>query len=135
MIREFLESVYKRTIGALWRTLSRSAVSVASRWGIVQLLYVAAILVLMAGIVNAVVLPYPSQAQPVAPTGSETIPETFIDAMVILLGGAGIYMTYVSGRQTTRSRMVNLYLGFALLLISISVMVGVYLITYKALTG
>jgi hypothetical protein len=135
MIREFLESVYKRTIGALWRTLSRSVVSVASRWGIVQLLYVVAILALMAGIVNAVVLPYPNQAQPVAPTGSETIPETFIDAMVILIGGAGIYMTYISGRQTTRSRMVNLYLGFALLLISVSVIVGVYLITYKALMG
>jgi hypothetical protein len=131
MIRELLESAYKRTIGALWRVLSRSAVSVANRWGVVQLLYVVAIVALMAGIVNAVVLPYPNQAQPVAPAGSETIPETFINAMVILVGGAGIYITYVSGRQTTRSRMVNLYLGFALLLIAISVITGIYLVTFK----
>jgi hypothetical protein len=134
MITEFLESAYKRTIGALWRVLSRSVTSVANRWGVVEVLYVVAIVGLMAGIVNAVVLPYTGaggQATPVAPAGSETIPETFIDAMIILVGAAGIYMTYVSGRQTTRSRMVNLYLAFALLLIAISVTTGVYLVIYK----
>lgn len=134
MIREFLESAYKRTIGAVWRFLSRSVMSVANRWGVVEVLYVVAIVGLMAGIVNAVVLPYTGpggQATPIAPSGSETIPETFIDAMIVLVGAAGIYMTYISGRQTTRSRMVNLYLGFALLLIAVSVITGVYLVIYK----
>lgn len=128
MIRELLESGYKKTIGALWR----SASSVAGRWGAVQLLYVLAVVGLMAGFVNAVILPVPNQAQAVFPgSGDQTIPETFIDAMVILLGGSGVYLTYISGRQTMRSRMVNMYLGFALLLISVAVMMGVYLVNVK----
>jgi hypothetical protein len=91
-----------------------------------------AVIGLMAGFINAVVLSVPNQAQAVYPgAGAQTIPETFIDGMVILLGGAGIYLTYISGRQTTRSRMVNLYLSFALLMIAISVLMGLYLVTLK----
>jgi len=131
MIRRLLESGYKRTIGALWSALWRAGTAATNRLGVVQLVYLVVAVGLMAGLVNAVVLPYSNQATPVAPPGYETIPEIFIDAMIILLGGAGIYMAYVSGRQTTRSRMVNLYLGVALLLISVSVAMGLYLITIK----
>lgn len=132
MIRNLLESGYRKTIGAVWNLLRRIVGSAVNKWGVVQVLYVIIVVALMAGFVNAVVLPVPNQAQPVYPaTGSQTIPETFINAMVILFGGAGIYLTYVSGRQTTRSRMVNLYLGFALLLIAVSVLMGLYLVTLK----
>lgn len=132
MIRRILESTYKKTIGALWNFLRRTTTSAANRWGVVQLLYVLVVCGLMAGFVNAVVLPVPNQTQAVYPSdGYQTIPETFIDAMVILLGGAGIYLTYMSGRQTTKSRMVNLYLVIALLLISISMMTGIYLVNLK----
>ena len=134
MIRDMLENGYRRTVGAFWNWLSRSAGVAANRWGILQVIYVVVAIGLLAGFVDAVVLPLPSvyQAQPVySGTGQQTIAETFIDAMVILLGGAGIYLTYISGRQTTRSRMVNLYLGFAILLIAISVMMGLYLVTIK----
>ena len=134
MIRDELENVYQRTIGAFWNRLSRSIGVAANRWGILEVIYLIVAIGLMAGFVDAVVLPLPAayQAQPVyGATGQQTIPETFIDAMVILLGAAGIYLTYISGRQTTKSRMVNLYLGFAILLIAISVMMGLYLITLK----
>ena len=130
MIRELIESAYKRTIGSLWRSVS----SIAVRWGVAQLLYVAAVIGLMAGLVNAVVLPIGgTQAFEVVyqGAGDQTIPETFINAMVILLGGSGIYLTYISGRQTTKPRMVSLYLGFALLLISVTVMAGIYLNNFK----
>jgi hypothetical protein len=129
MIRTILDSAYKKTIGSLWNLLRRSA---ANRWGVVQLLYLLVVIGLMAGFVNAVVLPVPNQTTAVYPTtGAQTIPETFIDAMVILLGGGGIYLTYMSGRQTTKSRMVSLYLAVALLLITISVMTGLYLVNIK----
>jgi hypothetical protein len=134
MIREIIERSYKKTMGAAWSWLSRSTSSLANRIGVVQLVYILVAAGLMAGFVNAVVLPVTGSAaaDPVYPaTGAQTIPETFIDAMVILLGGAGIYLTYVSGRQTTKSRMVNLYLAVALLLVSLSVMMGLYLITAK----
>ena len=132
MIRTMLDSAYRRTVGALWSLLKRSATSATNRWGAIQLLYVLVVVALMAGFVNAVVLPVPNQTVAVYPTtGAQTFPETFIDAMVILLGGAGIYLTYMSGRQTTRSRMVNLYLAVALMLIAISVLTGLYLVNIK----
>lgn len=132
MIRRILESGYKRTIGALWGLLWRTATSVANRWGVVQLLYVLVVIGLMAGFVNAVVLPLPNQGEAVYPgAGAQTIPETFIDAMVILMGGAGIYLTFISGRQTTKSRMVNLYLAFALMLVAVSLLMGLYLVSLK----
>jgi hypothetical protein len=132
MIRTILDTAYRRTVGALWNLLRRSATSATNRWGAIQLVYVLVVVALMAGFVNAVVLPVPNQTVAVYPqTGYQTFPETFIDAMVILLGGAGIYLTYMSGRQTTKSRMVNLYLAVALLLIAISVMTGLYLVNIK----
>ena len=132
MIRTILDSAYKRTAGALWNVLKRSAASAANKWGAIQIVYVLVVVALMAGFVNAVVLPVPNQTVAVYPTtGAQSFPETFIDAMVILLGGAGIYLTYMSGRQTTKSRMVNLYLAVALLLIAISVMTGLYLVNVK----
>ena len=130
MIRGVLEAAYNKSIGALWNWLSKLATTATTRWGAMQLIYAIVVLALLAGFVDAVVLPLPAQyqAQPVfTGTGQQTIPETFIDAMVILMGAAGIYLTYISGRQTTRSRMVNLYLGIAILLITVSVMMGLYL--------
>ena len=132
MIRRALETSYRKTLGALWRAIWRSATSVGNRVGVLQLAYVLVVVGLMAGFVNAVVLPVKNQAEPIYPaSGAQTIPETFIDAMVILLGGAGIYLTYMSGRQTTKSRMVNMYLGVAILLIAISVLMGLYLVSLK----
>ncbi|HME19624.1 MAG TPA: hypothetical protein VKF15_07815 [Nitrososphaerales archaeon] len=129
MIRTILDSAYRKTVGSLWDLLKRSA---ANRWGVVQLLYLLVVVSLMAGFVNAVVLPVPNQTAAIYPTtGAQSIPETFIDAMVILLGGGGIYLTYMSGRQTTKSRMVSLYLAVALLLIIISMMTGLYLVNVK----
>jgi hypothetical protein len=132
MIRRLIESAYRKTVGTLLDALRRPASSLVSGWGAAQVLYVVGIVALMAGFVNAVVLPVPNQAQAVYPgSGSQTLPETFIDAMVILLGGAGVYLTYASGKQTTKSRMVNLYLAIALLLVSATLITGVYLVNIK----
>ena len=98
----------------------------------VRLLYVVIVVALMAGFIDAVFFPLPNQAQIIQPgPGAQTIPEAVIDSFVILLGAAGIYVAYISGRQTTKSRMVNLYLGIALLLIAISVFTGIYLSILK----
>ena len=134
MIRELFDTAYRKTVGSLWNWISRSTSSLAGRIGALQLVYIIVAAALMGGLVNAVVLPVTgtAAADPVYPgSGAQTIPETFIDAMVILLGGAGIYLTYISGRQTTKSRMVNLYLAIALLLVSLSVMMGLYLVNAK----
>jgi hypothetical protein len=132
VIRRVLERSYNATVGALRNALAGVLQSLSSRTGLLQLLYVIALVVLMGGFVNAVFFPLPDQGQIIYPgAGAQTIPEAVLDAAVILVGGAGIYVTYVSGRQTTRSRMVNLYLAIALLLIALSVIMGLEITIIK----
>lgn len=132
MIREILEKGYGRTVGAARNALARSFGSIANRGGLVQLLYVIVIVALMAGFIDAVFFPVANQAQIIQPgPGAQTIPEAVIDSFVILLGGAGIYVAYISGRQTTKSRMVNLYLAIALIFIATSIFMGIYLSILK----
>jgi len=132
VIRRVLETVYNGTIGGLRNALLKIVGPATKRTGLVQIVYLLGIVGLMAGFVNAVFFPVPNQGLIVYPgSGAQTIPEALIDSIVVLIGGAGIYITYVSGRQTTRSRMVNLYLSVALLLIAISVFMGIYLSVLK----
>lgn len=132
MIRDVLEKWYGLVVGRSRETVMRSLVARLNRAGLVQVLYVVAVVALMAGFIDAVFFPLANQAQIVSPgPGAQTIPEAVIDAFVILIGSAGIYVGYVSGRQTTKSRMVNLYLGVALMLIAISVFMGIYLSILK----
>ena len=132
MIRGILEGLYNRTIGALRDYLSGVFSAATRGGGLLQLLYVLGVVGLMAGFINAVVFPVPNQSYIVYPSGgAQTIPEALIDAFVIMVGGAGLYLTYVSGRQTTRARTVNLYLGLALLLIIVSVLAGIEIARLK----
>jgi hypothetical protein len=126
MIREALESAYRKTIGALKDSLAGFISSITRGGNLIQLLYVLLIVALMAGFVNAVFFPVPNQSYIPYPGGSAmTIPEAIVDAFVIVVGAAGIYLAYLSGRQTARTRTVNLYLGLALLLIIVSIFTGI----------
>ncbi|HEV2225473.1 MAG TPA: hypothetical protein VGR56_01560 [Nitrososphaerales archaeon] len=132
MIREALESAYKKTIGALRDRLVEYASSITKRAGLLQLLYVLFVVALAAGFINAVVFPVPNQSYIPYPGGSaETVPEAIIDSFVIIVGGAGIYLAVLSGRQTVRTRTVSLYLGLALLLIIVSLFTGIDLAILK----
>ena len=80
----------------------------------------------MAGFIDAVVFPVPNQSYIPFPSGSAmTIPEAVLNAFVIAVGAAGIYLVYLSGRQTAKTRTVNMYLGLALLLLIVSVFTGI----------
>ncbi len=126
MIREAIESAYKRTIGALKDALLGFVSSLTRGGGLMQTLYVVLLVALMAGFVNAVVFPVPNQSYIPYPSGSaQTIPEAIVDAFIIVVGGAGIYLVYLSGRQTVRSRTVSLYLGLALLMLVVAVFTGI----------
>ena len=126
MIRQLLVRWYGITFGSLRTWFLGVMGNASNRSGLLQMLYVVVIVGLMAGFINAVVFPVPNQGQIIyRGPGAQTIPEAIIDAFIILLGGAGIYITYISGRQTTRARAVNLYLGLALLLIAVSILAGI----------
>ncbi len=126
MIREVIAVAYRRTVGALKDWFLGFVSSITRGGGLLQALYILFIVALMAGFINAVVFPVANQSYIPYPAGSaQTIPEAIVDAFVIVVGGAGIYLTYLSGRQTTRSRTVNLYLGLALLLLIVSIFTGI----------
>jgi hypothetical protein len=125
LIREILESWYGKTIVAAKRSLSGYVSSVTKGGGMLQVLYVIVVVALMAGFVDAFFFPLPDQSIIVYPNAAaQTIPEALIDFFIIAVGGAGIYLTILSGRQTTRPRTVNLYLGLALLLVAVSLFAG-----------
>ena len=132
MIREMLESGYRKTIGAL-RSYTWDMVTRGTRGsGLLQLGYVLVLVALIAGFVSAVFSPVDNQTYIVYPTsGAQSIPEMLVDSFVILVGGAGVYLVYLSGRQTVRTRTVNLYLGLAILLITVSVLTGIELAILK----
>ena len=132
MIRELIESGYNRTIGNLknvfWRFLGR----ISRRGNLLVVLYVILMVGLAGGFVDALAFRVPDQGILIYPgAGAQTISEALLDSFVILLGGAGIYLTYISGRQTTKARAVNMYLGLALLLLAVSMLAGVQLLLLK----
>ena len=132
MIRRALESAYRKTLGGVANALTGFFSSLTRGGGLLQFLYVVFVTCLMAGFINAVVFPVTNQSLIVYPSGgAQTIPEAILDAFVIFIGGAGVYLTYISGRQMTRSRTVNLYLGLALLMIVVSVFIGIDLAILK----
>jgi hypothetical protein len=132
MIRQALESAYRKTIGSFRDSVVGLLGSLMRRGGLAQALYVLILVALMAGFVTAIVYPVPNQTYIPYPNGqAETIPEAVVNAFVIITGGAGVYLVYLSGRQTAKTRTVNLYLGLALLLLVVSIFAGIDLAILK----
>jgi nitrogen fixation/metabolism regulation signal transduction histidine kinase len=125
---------YNRTIGAALDWSWEKVSSGASRGDFLEVIYVVVLIGLMAGFVDAIVNPIGNQGIVIYPgIGGQTVPESVINSLVIALGGAGVYLTFLSGRQTIRARAVNMYLGLALLLIVASVIMGIDVAKIKGL--
>jgi len=131
LIRSWFDSIVDQFWNRLTKVTSKSglATEIRNRW--MEVLYVLGILLMTAGLVNAVLQPvnigyiiYPSSAD-------QSATETGVDALALLIGAVGIYLSYLSGRQTTKSRMVNFYLTIGLLLIAIAVYIGIYVLGSK----
>lgn len=131
MIRDWFDSLVDQFWNRLSKATSRSglAAEIKNRW--MEVLYILGIVVMTAGLVNAVLQPvnigyliYPSSAD-------QSATETVVDSLALAIGAAGIYLSYLSGRQTTKSRMVNFYLTIGLLLIAIAVYIGIYVLSSK----
>jgi len=134
MIRELVTSGYKKTLGALKDIVWGLFGSILRRGSLLPVIYVLIMVGLAGGMVDALAFPVPDQGAIVYPgAGAQTIAEGVLDAFVILLGGAGIYLTFISGRQTTKARAVNMYLGIALLLLAVSTLAGIQLLQLKGI--
>ena len=134
MLGKVVQSVLDDVRGTSGRLLSRIFPAATRGQGLYQFLYLALLVSLISGFVNALAFPVGNQTYLLYPSGgAETIPEAILDAFVIATGAGGVYLTYISGRQTVKSRAVNLYLGLALLLISVSILAGMDLAILKGL--
>lgn len=132
MIRERLDSVLDTLKGDVERVYGRNgAIASLSKGRWLEFLFIGAIVVMAAGIVNAVIQPVSSGSIIYPNQGFQSIGETVMDAFVVLLGGAGIYVSYMSGRQTTKPRMVNFYLIIGLLLLATATYLGIYVYSAK----
>jgi hypothetical protein len=133
MIRALIKLGYERTVGTLKGIVWGLFGPILRRGDLLTFVYVLILVGIMGGFVNAISLNLPNQGLLVYPgAGAQTYPEAIIDSFVILAGGAGIYLTYMSGRQTTRARAVDMYLGLALLLLFVSLLAGIRLFLLKS---
>lgn len=132
MIRELMMSWYGKTIGTLRDAFWNFFGPLLKNENILPVIYVLIITGLCGGFMSALAYPVPDQGILVYPSaGAQTIAEAILDSFVILFGGAGIYLTYMSGRQTVRARAVTMYLGIALLMIAVSMLAGLQLVLLK----
>ena len=134
MIRGIIKSAYERVAG-VYQGASRTLLDpVLKRGNLLPIVYVIILVALSGGFVDAVAYPVPNQGVLVYPSAAaQTVSEAILFAFVILLGGAGIYVTFISGRQTTKARAVNMYLLLALLLIFVSALAGIELLILKGI--
>jgi hypothetical protein len=131
LIRAWFES----HIGGAWDRLDKAAGKsglfgeLRNQW--MAILYILGMVVLTAGIVCAAIEPVNFGYVIFPSSGAQSATETGVDALALLVGAAGIYVSYLSGRQTTKPRMVNFYLAIGLLLIAIAVYIGIYVLSSK----
>ena len=131
LIKTWMESRLDRVRARINKGVERSNFSsiIKARW--IEFLYVLGIAVMAAGAINAAIQPVSFQYVIYPGQGLQSATETVVDTMTLLVGSAGIYLAYLSGRQTTRPRMIAFYLVLGLVLVAISVFVGIYVYTSK----
>ena len=132
LIRGRFESWWSGVRGRLEKVYTRNkGFSSFVKGGWIQFLYIVGIVFMAAGIVNALIQPVSSNFIIFPGRSAQSISETLINAIALILGSAGIYVSYLSGRQTTKPRMVNFYLVLGLLLIATALYVGIYVYSSK----
>jgi ribosomal protein S28E/S33 len=131
LIRNWFESHVNNFLSRVIKLAGRNGLAgeVRQRW--MEVLYIVGIVLMTAGLVNAVLQPVNIGYVINPSTSDQSATETGVDALALLIGAVGIYLSYLSGRQTTKSRMVNFYLTIGLLMIAIAVYIGIYVLGSK----
>lgn len=131
MIRQWLESRVSGIEERLGKVTERSGFSAAVKDNWIEVLYIVGIIVMSAGVVSALASPV-SQQYIIYPSPSgETISEMVIYSMAMLLGFGGLYLSYLSGRQTVKPRLVGFFLTLGLIMIAIAIYIEFYVFVSK----
>ena len=126
MLRQWIESALSGIRGRVGKVTERSSFSATVRDNWIEFLYVAAIVVLSAGIVSALVSPTPQSYIIYPGRSGQSIAETILYALGMALGFGGLYFSYLSGRQTVKPRLVSFFLVVGLILIGVAVYLEMY---------
>jgi hypothetical protein len=131
MIRSWFDSHVDELWGRVAKAADRSGLisEIRDRW--IEVLYIIGIVLMTAGIVNAVIQPVNFGYVIFPSSGAQSATETGVDALALVIGAIGVYISYLSGRQTTKSKMVNFYLTIGLFMIAIAVYIGIYVLGSK----
>ena len=131
MIRQRLESLMSGITDRFGKGVERSGISTVIKNRSIEIVYIAGIIVMSAGIVSALASPV-SQSYIIYPgRDGQSIPETVINAMALLMGFGGLYFSYLSGRQTVKPRLVGFFLILGMLLIAGAIYIELYVYLQK----
>ncbi len=136
--RNLQELIHKGTSRLRRGSLSRSLTNPSSLQSLksrgVEWLYLIVFLLLVAGVLNAI-----TNAGTPGINGSPIVPnptiqnttETFILLFAYLLGALGVYAFFLSGRQTIRARSAEMFFLFGIMLVSVALVLGYYIVISK----
>jgi hypothetical protein len=131
LIRQWIESRVSGIRERLGKSAERSGVSTLIKNRTIEVIYIAGIIVMSAGIVSALASPVPISYIIYPGRDGQSIPETVINAMALLLGFGGLYFSYLSGRQTVKPRLVGFFLILGILLIAGAIYIELYVYLQK----
>lgn len=129
---ERLNERFKRS--SVGRTVSNPGSLVSIRNRGIEWIYILVLLLLAAGVINAAsnagtpginsesIVPNPSVQSTV---------ETFIMLFGYIVGAIGIYSLFLCGRQTIRARSAEMFFIFGMLLVSVAIALGYFVLSAK----
>lgn len=102
---------------------------------IIEIAYILTLLVLFAGIINALlemetVSKYFSELSIIRSFRIQSFMDTFLNFLLISIGTLGIYLMYIGGRKTG-TRTPSLYVLSGLIIIIVNVLILLFIIGYK----
>jgi hypothetical protein len=127
-----LSAKFKRS--SIGRTVTNPGSLVSIRTRGIEWIYILILLLLAAGVINAAsnagtpginsesIVPNPSVQSTV---------ETFIMLFAYIVGAIGVYSFFLSGRQTIRARSAEMFFVFGILLVSVAMTLGYYVLNSK----
>lgn len=131
LLREWLETRISGIEERFSKEVERSNITNTIKEEWIQVIYIVGITAMAAGIVTALAAPV-DQAYLIFPSASgQSIAETVLNAMALGMGAAGLYISYLSGRQTVKPRMVGFFLILGLILISAAIYLETYIYISK----
>jgi hypothetical protein len=131
LIRQWVETRISGINARFSKGVERSGVTTSVRNNWIEFVYIVGIIVMSAGIVSALAAPVDQSYLIYPAANGQTIAETVLNSMALAMGFAGLYFSYLSGRQTVKPRLVGFFLVVGLILIAGAIYLETYIYISK----